>query len=58
MMQGQLQRWTSEDQIMQKQRQDYEAIVSSTGSSNGSAVPLATTTAAPTFNASGLGETP
>jgi len=58
MMQGQLQRWTSEDQIMQKQRQDYEAIVSSTGSNDGSAVPLATTTAVPTFNASSLGETP
>jgi hypothetical protein len=55
MMQGQLQRWTAEDQIVQKQRQDYEAIISGTAGNVSTPVPLATTPAVPAFSASNFG---
>jgi len=58
MMQGQLQRWTAQDQILQKQRGDYQQII--TGTSTGApGVPPPTssiaTPAAPVFSANGFG---
>jgi len=55
MMQGQLQRWTAEDQIMQKQRQDYQAIINGSGGNVGAPVPPAASSAVPTFNATNFG---
>jgi hypothetical protein len=55
MMNGQLQRWTAEDQIMQKQRQDYEAIVNGTGGNAGVTAPVATSPAVSAFSASNFG---
>jgi hypothetical protein len=59
MMQGQLQRWTAQDQILQKQRGDYQQIINGTSGvgTGGGATPtsLVATPAAPVFSANGFG---
>jgi Type IV secretion system proteins len=58
MMQGQLQRWTAQDQILQKQRGDYEPVISGTSTvapGGASLTPSIATPEAPVFSANGFG---
>jgi hypothetical protein len=58
MMQGQLQRWTAQDQILQKQRGDYEQVITGTSAGAPGGPPLTSSVAipaAPVFSANGFG---